>query len=138
MFTPIAVEVDSRPEGVFFLFPEPVSVILFTVTNALGEELWAFDIFEGQPVAPQSSSMSLTPLDQASPELLAQLVAAQRQAQTQLKAQGLLKPVLSRVQCGVLPSGYLLQHAAAVLAPGSYRVIVQSWNGTGTTEFNVP
>jgi hypothetical protein len=135
MFPKVAVAITVTSEYVDFGFAEPVSIFLLVVSRG-AEVVWEVVANEGNTV--EGGEVSVTPLDQATPEMLNMVQQAEVLFLARVSAGPPLTRPVSTVRYGVIPPGYRENAPARQLAPGKYELTGMCAQGHVQGELDVP
>ena len=135
MFPEVPVAIDTTGGHVEFRLDGLVSIFMLVVSRD-DEVVWELLAEEGETV--EGGVVSVTPLEQATPEMLEMVHMAEASFLTRMREGPPPTTPVSRVRYGVAPQGYRERSPARELAPGRYDVTAMCAQGQATGEFDVP
>ncbi len=135
MFPEVPVAIDATGGHVEFRFEGPVSIFMLVVSRD-DEVVWELLAEEGKTV--EGGLMSITPLEQAAPEMLEMVSRAEESFFARMREGPPPTTPVSRVRYGEAPQGYRERSPARELAPGRYDFTAMCAQGQASGEFDVP
>ena len=137
MLSEVSVEVRATGNGVEFRFPGEVSMFMLVVSGN-DAVVWELVANEGHEEEMVEGSVSITPLEKATPEMLEMLRRAAENFTALVREGPPLTTPISRVRYGVVPLGYREKAPAKGLIPGRYDLTAMFVQGHASGEFDVP
>ncbi len=137
MLPEVPVEIAVMGESVEFRFPEAVSMFMLVVSRD-DEVLWEVVANEGQRETAVEGSVSITPLAEATPEMLEMLRRAEENFLALVRESPPLTTPISSVQYGKVPEGYREEAPARKLRAGHHDFTAMFAQGRASGEFDVP
>ena len=137
MLPELPVAIDVTGENVEFRFAGMVSIFMLVVSRN-DEVVWELVANEGQRAEAVEGSVSITPLEQATPEMLEMVHRAEENFLTRMREGPPPTTPLSHVQYGHVPPGYREGVPARTLVPGRYDFTAMCAQGHASGEFDVP
>jgi hypothetical protein len=135
MFAKVPVTAAVTGTTVEFRFAGPVSIFMLVVSR--GDEVaWELLANEGQTV--EGAVVSVTPLDQATPEMLEGAHRAEENFLMRVREGPPPTTPVSHVRYGEAPQGYSERFPAEKLVPGRYDFTAMCAQGHASGQFDVP